>query len=100
MSKKVTLTCEHGGAREGAGRPEATSPKVMVTRRLEQTTVDRIERFARERKVNWTVALETIVEEYTLVLDGIILPGRWRPEAFKRPGLKMLGMRPPKALKP
>jgi hypothetical protein len=77
----------HGGQRDGAGRPPALTPKKSYTMRLEDTTVERVERFAKSRGLDRTKALETMIEEYTLVLDGVMLPGRWKPEAFRRPGL-------------
>lgn len=80
----------HGGERLGAGRPAAISPKKSYTMRLADSTVERVERFAASRKLDRTKALETIVEEYTMVLDGVILPGRWYPETAYRPGLKSM----------
>jgi hypothetical protein len=80
----------HGGARPGAGNPGAACPRKRYTIRLSDLTVERIERLAKARGIDRTAALETIVEEYVLVLDGFMLPGRWQPEAFRRPGLRSI----------
>lgn len=82
------MSAIHGGARHGAGRPEAGFPKKMVSVRLHDSTVQRVQRFADSRGLNWTEALEELVDEYVLVLDRHMRPGRWHAEAFKRPGLK------------
>lgn len=79
-----------GGKREGAGRPESCFSRTSFTMRLSDITVERVERFAQARGLNRTQALEALVEEYVLVLDGIMLPGRWRSETFRRPGLKSI----------
>lgn len=79
-----------GGARVGAGRPAKEWAKILYSMRLASSTVARIERFAASRGLNRTQALETIVEEYTMVLDRLMMPGRWEQESFVRPGLKAL----------
>lgn len=89
-----------GGARAGAGRPEALTPKTAYSLRLEDTTVERIERFAKARKLNRTQALETMVEEYQLVLDQVILPPRWEGNKYPRPGLKTMRPAGPRVTRP
>lgn len=80
----------HGGARAGSGAPVKCEKKTAYSIKFCDATVARVERFAKSRKLNRTQALETIIEEYTMVLDGLIQPGRWRAEPFLRPGLKSL----------
>lgn len=86
-----------GGAREGAGAPEKLTKKTAYSIRFSDATVARVERFAKSRKLDRTAALEQIIEEYTMVLDGVILPGRWHTETHPRPGLKSLRSMYPKS---